>query len=169
MAKRKLSLHIVVSEYLGITCLAVVILLTALQVFMRYIVRNPLSWTEEIIRLFSAWMIFLGSIVAMHKKGHVSVDYFVNLMPLKARRFMQLFINILMTVFFSYLLLTSYQLAGEMKGTNSSASGYPVPLFYWAILIGAAGMLLEALIQTVQLLAGWKDYGKQTDEGGSAS
>jgi len=162
-------MHIVVSEYLGVACLAVVIILTALQVFMRYIVRNPLSWTEEIIRLFSAWMIFLGSIVAMHKKGHVSVDYFVNLLPVKMRRFLNLLTNLVMIIFFCFLTWTSYLLVGEMKGTNSSASGYPVPLFYWAILIGAAGMLLETVIQTIQLLIGWKDYGKEAEmhEGGS--
>jgi TRAP-type C4-dicarboxylate transport system permease small subunit len=168
--KKKTDLHILIAEYLGISCLAAVILLTALQVFMRYVVRIPLSWTEEIIRLFSAWMIFLGSIVAVNKKAHVSVDYFVNLFPVKAKRVFQLITNILMVFFFAFLLLTSYTLVVEMKGTNSAASGYPVPLLYLAILIGAAGMLLEAVIQTIRLLTGWKNYGKTEDnpEGGVA-
>lgn len=151
-------------ETLGIAGLVAIIALTALQVALRYIVRKPLPWAEEIIRLISAWTIFLGSIVALKRASHVSVDYFVKMLPKKAERAVTLVGNVLILAFLAVVVRASVALMSEMWGTESSAAGYPVPLFFGAILVGSAGMFVEILIQTWTLIRG---NGSKNDNSGT--
>src|SRR5512133_1263205 len=67
----------------GLVMLGLVVTLgsTLTQVFARYILNNPLSWSEELSRLVFIWTIFLGAGVMVRRGGHVAVDSLVMLFP----------------------------------------------------------------------------------------
>jgi TRAP-type C4-dicarboxylate transport system permease small subunit len=51
-------------EALSVLCLLIMFMSLILQVFFRYILNNPLTWTDEISRFFFIWMIgFTGVFV----------------------------------------------------------------------------------------------------------
>ena len=39
---------------------AVIIVCVSLQVFFRYVLNDPLTWSEELARFSFMWMVFLG-------------------------------------------------------------------------------------------------------------
>ncbi|MFZ5437001.1 MAG: TRAP transporter small permease [Bacillota bacterium] len=143
-----------VAETLGIMGIIAIAALTALQVVLRYVFRSPLLWAEEIVRLISAWTIFIGSYVALTRGSHVSVDYFVRMLPQRGKRVVTLIGNVLILVFLVAVIRGSITLISETSGTESSAAGYPVPLFFASIAGGALGMLVETLCQIRALFHG---------------
>lgn len=143
-----------VIEFLGLATLTGVLVITALQVALRYIFRSPLPWAEEICRLLEAWVIFLGSYVALRRGVHVSVDFFVKMMPKGAQRVVTICSNILILIFLGVVFKASFTLIQGVWGTTSSAAGYPAPLFPAALSFGMLIMFVEVLRQTILLIRG---------------
>lgn len=57
--------------------LVLVISVTTVGVFMRFVLDDPLKWTEEVTLALFVWFIFLGASVVTKEDGHVGIDYFV--------------------------------------------------------------------------------------------
>ena len=53
-----------------------IVLFNLLQVFFRYVVSDPLGWTEEYMRYSVAWMVFLGANAAIFRGEHMVIDLF---------------------------------------------------------------------------------------------
>ena len=66
------------------TILLCFVIICSLQVFLRFILPVPLSWTEELVSAFVIWMTFLG-IIAVERKGtHIRVELIDEVLPPKA-------------------------------------------------------------------------------------
>src|SRR4051794_35043108 len=53
------------------------------QVFFRYFLGNPLTWSDELARYLFVWCALLGWIVAARRRSHLGVDIFVTRVPPK--------------------------------------------------------------------------------------
>ena len=86
MEKRKWLNYLINSDsYIASLALVVLVVLTSLGVFMRYIVGKPFTWLEE-VQLFSmVWIVFQGGSVAFKTHNHVSIEMVVEQFPLKIR------------------------------------------------------------------------------------
>ena len=84
----------------GICTFLMLILLAVIsyQVFARYVLNNPPSWSEELARFLVVWITMLGSAVLVNKEGHISVDFLVNRLPSRAKRLLS-FIRDALTIF----------------------------------------------------------------------
>lgn len=54
--------------------LAAMVLIVNLQVFFRYFLRAPLTWSEEAARLMLIWLAFLSAAVAVREGTNIVVD-----------------------------------------------------------------------------------------------
>lgn len=61
--------------------LSAVILLTGINVLLRYIFSSPIAWTTEIALGLFIWFVFIGVSSAMKRDGHIGVDFFVKKLP----------------------------------------------------------------------------------------
>ena len=57
----------------GIAMLALM-MLVVVQVFMRYILLSPLSWSEEISRVIVVWFSMIGTYVAVRQGKHLHIE-----------------------------------------------------------------------------------------------
>ena len=48
------------------------------QVFTRFVLRDPSSWTEELAIFLLIWIGLLGSAYALRRKAHLGVDVLTN-------------------------------------------------------------------------------------------
>ena len=68
------------------TWLALVLVLVSLDgVFFRFVLNQPLQWTDELAIWSMIWMVWLSAIVAMRRWDHVHIPLFLRLLPLKPR------------------------------------------------------------------------------------
>lgn len=56
-----------------------------LGVFFRYVLIQPLPWSEDLGRYLMVWMALFGVGVVMQNRGHVAVTIFVEKMPSRIR------------------------------------------------------------------------------------
>ncbi len=80
------ALHAVAS-----TCLVLLLAIVAALVFNRLVPFASLGWTDEIIELLFAWLVFIGAAAVWRTHGHFCVDaLLVSLAPSARRRLLQL-------------------------------------------------------------------------------
>ena len=56
----------------GVSFLAMVVL-TCWQVFTRYLLKNPSSWSEELVSYMFGWMAFFGASLVTGERGHMNI------------------------------------------------------------------------------------------------
>jgi len=65
-------------EYFCVASLAVMTLLVFVQVIMRYVFSNSLSWSEEVARYIFLWLSWVGASYAVRERAHFRVEIVIN-------------------------------------------------------------------------------------------
>lgn len=74
LAESALSRLIRVEQAVAVALLAVVLTTMAAQVIARYVLHNPLSWSEEVARLAMIWLTFIAASFILARREHIAVD-----------------------------------------------------------------------------------------------
>ena len=69
------------------------------QVFTRFVMGNPSSWTEELARYLLIWVSLLGAAYTHRIKGHIAIDVVANKFTGKARHYSRMFIQLCVFLF----------------------------------------------------------------------
>lgn len=59
---------------------AIMVIVIAYQVVLRYVFHASNAWSEELARYLFIYDVFIGSAIALRKNSHLQVDVFLNLM-----------------------------------------------------------------------------------------
>lgn len=132
-------------EAICVLLLLAMTLVVLLQVLSRYVLPAPLSWTEELARFLLIWLSFLGAVVCLHHRQHLSIDLFVARLPMSLQRANRVFVIFSMSLFFVLTLVKGVKLTLESMGQQSVIMGIPFPLFYISIPITMALMIIRLL------------------------
>jgi TRAP-type C4-dicarboxylate transport system permease small subunit len=81
-------------ENLAALCLGGLLFTLFLQVFTRFITRDPLSWTEEAARYLYVYVVFLGASAAVTERSHVAIDVLVLRLPRLGRLVVAVLVNV---------------------------------------------------------------------------
>jgi len=92
-------------DALAIAAFSGILLCVLLQVFFRYVLNDPLTWSEELARYLFIWCAFLGWIVASRKRSHLAMTFVVDEMPPRAQAAIGAAIEIA-TILFAWILGT---------------------------------------------------------------
>lgn len=65
--------------------------LIVLTVFFRYVLNDPLTWTEEVIVTIFAWMLFLGFSSGFRERMHIRIDALLLVLPPRGRAVLGVF------------------------------------------------------------------------------
>jgi TRAP-type transport system small permease protein len=119
------------------------VVLNVLQVFTRYVMNDPLFWTEEMVRYTTVWLTFVGAAAASLYGDHMDMNLFLDV---RSPRFQRLHQALLQSaVFFLSLLLvwhgTVYCMLNGMQ--TAPATGLPMLAVYGAVVVG--GVLLAVV------------------------
>lgn len=138
--------------------MAVVILL---QVFLRYVVKASLPWSEELARYLMVWIGMLGASQAMHEGRHVGVTLLLDRARGLPRRILA-GVALLGVFWFLWLMLTEgARLLLNIWLQRSPAMNLPMVIPYAAIPLGALFMMIQVVLSALHLVLG----GTPPDEG----
>ncbi|EHL66887.1 TRAP transporter small permease, partial [Cloacibacillus evryensis] len=90
-------------EYFCVWTMAIMTILVFIQVVMRYVFSNSLSWSEELARFIFLWLSWIGASYAVKERSHFRVEMFANMIKGSCRRFFEYFVLIVWFVF-SFIL-----------------------------------------------------------------
>ena len=136
--------NIVLSVLVGLMVLAVL-----LQVFYRYVLLSPLSWSEELARFTFVWITFLGGAMALGKHLHFGIDYFVNKFPSKFRELLEVMTMSLILVFVVVLFFKGAAVAGAARTFKSAGLGMRMDLVYGVIPLSSLIMAYYAISEII--------------------
>lgn len=66
-------------EYFCVWTLAIMTLVVFVQVVMRYVFANSLSWSEELARFIFLWLSWVGASYAVRERSHFRVEMLMDL------------------------------------------------------------------------------------------
>ncbi len=130
-----------------LTGILVITVLTG--VFFRYVVRDSLSWTEELARYLMIWAALLAVSVGIKDKEHVGIQLLIKQFPPLITKIITLVVYIITMAFLGVLTYKGYQVAGRARSQLSLALNISM---YWPLMsIPVSGVLaiIQQLIQTV--------------------
>lgn len=132
----------------GLACFITIIIvsITVLAVFMRYVLGDPLQWVEEVLIALFIWMIMLGAASAMRVRGHVSIDAITSMFSHGIQRKIQVFNDILSIVILGTLGWLGLELALEAGEKITPIIGISYTYIDLAVPVGCFLMVLYVLI-----------------------
>ncbi|MDQ0164732.1 TRAP-type C4-dicarboxylate transport system permease small subunit [Bacillus horti] len=68
-------------DYLAVIALSGIIILISSNVIFRFVLNNPITWTEEVSLGLFIWLTFIGISSGIKHNSHVGIDYFVRKLP----------------------------------------------------------------------------------------
>lgn len=114
-------------------------------VFYRFVLRDPITWSEEAARYMMVWVTFLGAGYAMGKGKHIGVTMFVEKLPERARRGVTFAAEIVIMVFLAAVTFQGVNLMVSLWTQTSPAMDFPMWIPYLAIPAGSVYMFLHIL------------------------
>jgi TRAP-type C4-dicarboxylate transport system permease small subunit len=140
-------------ELLVMVVVAVLVLDVSWQVFTRFILKNPSTWSEELAVFMLIWVSLLGAAVALNRGAHLGIDYFVGKLPPRKRLYTEIFVFLCMALFsFTVMVLGGIELVGNTLRLKqlSPALGIKVGYVYLAVPISGFFLVLYSVIGLVE-------------------
>lgn len=132
-------------EALVALLLAVLIAVNLTAVFFRYGLNDSLVWTEETLRYTMIWIAMVGGAAALFRNEHMGVDLLVMMDIPWLTRLVRAVILIIVGIFAVLLLWYAVPMAERNMAQVSPAARIPMVWPYLAVVVGAAGLLINAL------------------------
>ena len=127
------------------TLTSIMLAALALQVAMRYLLGQALSWTEEVALGCFTWTILLAVAMGVRDSIHVRLDLLVDRLPDGARRTAERAILLLVAALGAFIAWSGTSYVIDARGATSAATGYPTGWLYAAAPVCGTLIVLFAL------------------------
>lgn len=152
MKKLRTTLTLLLNILAGGSFLIMVIL-TCWQVFTRYILSNPSSWSEELVSYMFAWMSLLGASIVTSERGHMNIPILVEKVESAGQKFL-LCLGEVIAFLFSAIILTygGIQITNLAMGQMTSSLGVPIGIFYIVLPLCGILNMIYTILNIVDIL-----------------
>lgn len=150
-------------EILLTVVMTVLVLDVVWQVFTRYILKDPSSWTEELATFLMIWVGMLGASVALYRGAHLGIDYFVGKLSPRKRLYTELFVFSCIGIFsLVVMLIGGIQLVSRTLALSQISPAMKIKMGYVYLALPISGFFLvmysiELLIERIVALVKHKD------------
>jgi TRAP-type C4-dicarboxylate transport system permease small subunit len=137
-----------------------------LQVFTRYVLNNPIAWTQEFVLIVYIWIVFWCSAFLLREREHITFDMLFVSLPVRLRRGLALVLSVLTGVAFVAALPGTIDYIGFMKIEKSPVLGIRFDILYSIFVVFVVSVVIGAIIR-VWRLAGrsWERELRSGNEG----
>tara|TARA_B100001093_G_scaffold104606_1_gene96822 strand:- start:1429 stop:1893 length:465 start_codon:yes stop_codon:yes gene_type:complete len=121
----------------------VMVLAVLWQVFSRYILENPSSYTEELARYLMIWVGVLGAAYVSGKNNHVSIDYFYKKFSVDNQEIIRkIIISIIILFVLSVFVFGGFRLVYITYILSQYSPALQIPLALVYLIIPLSGLLI---------------------------
>ena len=141
-------------KYLLVALLGLMASFIVIQVFMRYVMQDSLTWSEEFVRWIFVWFIWVGISYGFKVRRHVCIPMIVDLMPLKVKQMITLFADVIMALFFIMMFIYGMQqvLSPLVMRRTAITLTWPLTDIKVSSMWQYASMPIGALLSSIRLL-----------------
>lgn len=161
--RKLLRIYDEIEEKFLVVSLAFTVVLIFIQVVMRYVFNQSLSWSEELARYIFIWQCWLGVSFAFRFDAHISVDLVPDRMKPKNAKILRIIANVITFLFSAFLVYEGFKLVGAMVTRGTVSSGMRIPL--WIVYLSLPfSSLMVCLRLALKLSDQFRGLGDHTPE-----
>jgi C4-dicarboxylate transporter DctQ subunit len=129
--------------------ISVMTIVTFLAAINRCTLSIPMPWSEELVRILMAWLAFVGAAITLKIGGHIGINVFTDLLPIKIRSQIMRLTYVLGLVFCCILFYGGGQNFMQQLGQRTQALQISIGWRYACVPIGAVLMAIEFIFLLV--------------------
>jgi len=151
-------------SWVSMSCLTITVVVTVLNVFVRYILKETLPWANEVSGIAWTWTVMLGISWCFRRNMHMGVDFLLNKVSPAIRRWIQiisfiilfvanifmLYMSIVITIQGGYKLTSYFQIPYAIKYISADIAFFNM-VIYSAIFIVKGITQPDEFLQRVAL------------------
>lgn len=113
-------------------------LILLIQILMRAVFGNSLTWAEEVARYFYVWSVFLSLGCTIRTRNILKVELILDHLPKRVRQILEVLLDVINVVLYAFLAYYSVAAVQNVyvSGQTSPALEIPMYLVYTIIPIG---------------------------------
>ena len=124
----------------------------SLQVLFRYVLEEPLPWSEEVARYLFVWAALLGAAVTVGRNDNFSISILAERLPSRGRWALDVLAAALGVVFVLIMLWKGTLMSWRMGGALTPVLQISQGLVYAVIPLSALYMLVHLLVRIATLV-----------------
>lgn len=125
--------------------MAAMVVVIAAQVWYRFVLNDPLSWSEEAGRYLFVWISFMGAAAGVRYQVHLGIDLMDKLLSPAAYRVVVIVVNLIIQIFLLMIVYWGFKILGIIRFQESPSMHIPMWYPYMAVPVGAIFMLINSL------------------------
>ena len=144
-------------EFLLATLMATMVMAVLWQVFTRFVLRDPSSITEELVRFGLIWLGLLGAAYGFGKRYHLAIDLLHRRSSKSTKRGLDLVTHLLVIVFAFWVFVIGGSRLVDLTlamGQTSAALEIERGYVYLALPFSGLAMIFYSLVFIVEALRG---------------
>lgn len=146
--------YFILIRVLAILCLITMVVLVFGNVVLRYGFNESILISEEISRWAFVWLTFLGAVVVLRERGHMSVDMALRLLPSWGERGCLILSQLLMLMCSGLFFWGSWQQIEINWTVPSPVAGWSMGLFYAPGAFFGVSACVIHIFEAIRLLRG---------------
>lgn len=135
-----------VLKWFLIILLAVAFIALVLQVFSRFILQVPITWTEELSRYAMIWIAFIGAGIAVRHQQLIRIEAVTNYLSRRMNVTVNSVASIVILVFCVTVFYFGLDLLTVVHHQTSPALHVPMSVPYSSILVGCLVMSCNTVV-----------------------
>ena len=128
------------TEAAAAVLIAFIVCCNAAQIFCRYVLVSPLSWTDEAMRYAMVWVAFLAGSALVFRQEHMALSIFDAIRSRFLVWLLRAFVLVMIFGFAVLLILYGWPLA--MRNARQLSPSAQMPLFYADLAVPVGGVLM---------------------------
>ena len=137
-------------ELLASIAISIVVISAFYGVISRYILNNPVAWSNEVATIAFTWTVFLGAAAAWKSNKHIHLDLVYNFFPNKIKIISDWLKNIILILFIAFALylsiqftITAYNKPTAILRIPFSYVDVPVVIFFSSIIFRSIQKIIK--------------------------
>jgi len=131
------------AENISVALLSIMFAVFIIQVFFRYVLNNPVGWSEEVIITTWLWTVLWGAAFVLREEEEIRFDILYSNISENARRVLNAITGIVLIVVYLVSLPAAYRYVSFMKVERSAYLHIPINWLYSVFVIFSVACIVR--------------------------
>lgn len=144
------------AENVAVALLSIMFASFIIQIFFRYVLNNPIGWSEEVIVTMWLWTVLWGAAFILSEKEEIRFDIIYSNLSEEIRRIFTVITGVVLILLYGISLPASYAYVSFMKVERSAYLHVPINWMYSVYVIFAVACICRYCWLVYQAFRGEK-------------
>jgi TRAP-type C4-dicarboxylate transport system permease small subunit len=150
-----------VEEWATAIMIGAIVIATAIGVFWRYALRDPLSWPNEFALFLFLWIAFLSASLVARDDAHFKIGFFLENRTERTQHVVNILLNVLKLFFLIVFIYTSIRVFPiQSRRQMTAVLGIHKGWHTFALTVGFTLMAISVLTDTLRRVVALRSMGE---------